>query len=110
MPPRLLLAALLTLLVLTPAARGATYCVGTSCEGVPKASIDAALAAAAINPGKDLIMLGAGPFTGSWTLLATNPVDLVGPETGAKVISTGTAGLTVVNPDTLVENVTVQTK
>ena len=79
MLPRLLLAALLTALLVTPSARAATtYCVGVSCEGTPKASIDAALAAAATSPGKDLIMLGAGPYAGAWTIPAANPVDIVG--------------------------------
>ena len=55
MLPRLLLAALLTLLLISPSAHAATtYCVGTSCEGFTKPTIDAALTAAAANPGKDV--------------------------------------------------------
>lgn len=111
MLPRLLLAALLTLLFVAPAARGATtYCVGISCEGASKPTIDAALTAAATSPGKDLIMLGKGPFSGAWTILPSNPVDIVGPMEGARLTSTGNAGLVVANADTLIENVTVQTK
>ncbi|MDA0174594.1 hypothetical protein OJ998_36185 [Solirubrobacter taibaiensis] len=111
MLPRLLLAALLTVLLVTPSARAATtYCVGVSCEGTPKASIDAALTAAASSPGKDLIMLGAGPYTGSWTIPAVNPVDIVGPESGAKLVSTGSAALVIEAPEVLVENLKIQTK
>ncbi|MBE2318904.1 hypothetical protein DVA67_023225 [Solirubrobacter sp. CPCC 204708] len=108
MLPRLLLAALLTVLLVTPSADAATYCVGTPCEGTSKPTIDAALAAAATVPGKDTLMLGAGPFTGSWSITAANPVDLVGPAGGAKLISTGNAGLVIDAPDVLVENVQVQ--
>ena len=111
MLPRLLLAALLTVLLVTPSARAATtYCVGVACEGVPKASIDAALTAAATSPGKDLIMLGAGPYTGAWTITAANPVDIVGPDDGAKIVSTGSAALGIDAPEVSVENLKIQTK
>ena len=111
MLPRLLLAALLTVLLVTPSARAATtYCVGVSCEGIPKASIDAALTAAATSPGKDAIMLGDGPYTGAWTITAANPVDIVGPESGAKIVSTGSAALAIDAPEVLVENLKIQTK
>jgi len=77
------LAALATALLLTSSAGAATYCVGTSCEGVSKPTIDAALTAAAASPGKDTILLGAGPFTGHWFISSDNPVAIVGPAQGA---------------------------
>ena len=111
MLPRLLLAALLTVLLVTPSARAATtYCVDVSCEGVPKASIGAALTAATTSAGKDVIMLGAGPYTGAWTITAANPVDIIGPDDGAQIVSTGSAALAIDAPEVRVENLKIQTK
>lgn len=111
MLPRLLLAALLTLLLIAPSARGATFCVGTPCEGVSKPTLDSALGAAATSPGRDAIMLGKGPHSGAWAITANNPVDLVGPENdAARLVATGSTALVIANGDSTVRNLSVQLK
>ncbi|RKQ91625.1 hypothetical protein C8N24_1448 [Solirubrobacter pauli] len=111
MLPRLLLAALLTLLLVAPVARGATFCVDTACDGQAKPTLDIALGAAATSPGKDTIVLGKGPFTGTYAITSNNPVDVIGPENdSARIVAkTGTA-LVIANGDSTVRNVSVQVK
>ncbi|MDA0183092.1 hypothetical protein OJ997_22475 [Solirubrobacter phytolaccae] len=110
MLPRLLLAALLTLLLVTPRASAGTYCVGTPCAGLSKPTLGSALTAANANPGRDEIVLGEGPFTGAWTITAANPVDLVGPEhDAARLVGTGSTVLAIANGDSTVDGVSVQT-